>query len=243
VILFKLFTRTAERRESLFQIAGQKGFSKEVGCSVSVVHRRGLGPQLSPIFQGTIASAEPGQGDEIDLFVFAHGFDKRHELLIDRIISSILQHLGHAVVGRIGSIVIVKARVGVLDVEFTRFQNNKAYLFRRNRQRRKAARDISALGSTIVLGIILVAVVGYLLLTRRQAAAWLMLGAVLGGVALNNLLKFSFARPRPDLVVPVVRVFTSSFPSGHATLSAITYLTLGALLARIHSEIRSRSIS
>jgi undecaprenyl-diphosphatase len=27
------------------------------------------------------------------------------------------------------------------------------------------------------------------------------------------------------------RVFTSSFPSGHATLSAITYLTLGALLA------------
>ena len=31
------------------------------------------------------------------------------------------------------------------------------------------------------------------------------------------------------------RVFTSSFPSGHAALSAITYLTLGALLARTHS--------
>ena len=104
----------------------------------------------------------------------------------------------------------------------------------------EAARDISALGSTIVLGILLLAVVGYLLLTRRRAAAWLMLGAVSSGVALNSLLKFSFARPRPDLVVPAVRVFTASFPSGHATMSAITYLTLGALLARTHSEILVR---
>jgi undecaprenyl-diphosphatase len=66
------------------------------------------------------------------------------------------------------------------------------------------------------------------------------MGAVSSGVALNRLLKFSFARPRPDLVVPAVRVFTASFPSGHATMSAITYLTLGALLARTHSEIPVR---
>jgi undecaprenyl-diphosphatase len=98
----------------------------------------------------------------------------------------------------------------------------------------EAARDISALGSTIVLGILLLAV------TRRRAAAWLMLGAVSSGVALNSLLKFGFARPRPDLVAPAVRVFTPSFPSGHATMSAITYLTLGALLARTNSEISVR---
>src|ERR1700732_3362216 len=104
----------------------------------------------------------------------------------------------------------------------------------------EAARDISALGSTIVLGILLLAVVGYLLLTRRRAAAWLMLGAVSSGVALNSLLKFGFARSRPDLVAPAVRVFTPSFPSGHATMSAITYLTLGALLARTHSDILVR---
>src|SRR6202171_2687853 len=104
----------------------------------------------------------------------------------------------------------------------------------------EAARDISALGSTIVLGILLLAVVGYLLMVRRRAAAWLMLGAVLSGVALNTFLKFSFARPRPDLVTPLARVVTASFPSGHATMSAITYLTLGALLARTHSEISLR---
>src|SRR6202047_4158601 len=78
----------------------------------------------------------------------------------------------------------------------------------------EAARDISALGSTIVLGILLLAVVGSLLLTRRRAAAWLMLGAVSSSGALHRLLKFSFARPRPDLVVPAVQVFTTSFPSG-----------------------------
>jgi undecaprenyl-diphosphatase len=82
--------------------------------------------------------------------------------------------------------------------------------------------------------------VGYLFLARRSAVAWLMLSAVLGGVALNNLLKFAFARPRPDFVTHAARVFTTSFPSGHATLSAITYLTMGALLARIHSSLTIR---
>jgi undecaprenyl-diphosphatase len=104
----------------------------------------------------------------------------------------------------------------------------------------EAARDVTSLGSTIVLGIILFAVVGYLLLDRKRTAAWLMLGAVLGGVALNDLLKFAFARPRPDFVTPSVQVFTSSFPSGHAALSAITYLTLGAILARTHPSFRIR---
>ena len=100
----------------------------------------------------------------------------------------------------------------------------------------EAARDVTALGSTIVLGIVLFAVVGYMFIARKRAEAWLMLGAVLGGVALNNILKFSFARPRPDLVAPAARVFTPSFPSGHATMSAIAYLTLGALLAHTHAS-------
>src|SRR5208282_6526152 len=60
----------------------------------------------------------------------------------------------------------------------------------------EAARDITSLGSIMVLGIITFAVVGYLFLARKPAVAWLMLIAVLGGVALNNLLKFAFARPR-----------------------------------------------
>ena len=96
----------------------------------------------------------------------------------------------------------------------------------------EAARDITSLGSIVVLVIITFAVSGYLVLARRYAAAWLMLVAVFGGIALNELLKLAFARPRPDFVSPTARVFTSSFPSGHASLSAIAYLTIAVLLAR-----------
>jgi len=102
----------------------------------------------------------------------------------------------------------------------------------------EAARDLTSLGSIIVLVIIVLAIAGYLFLARKQAAAWLMLVAVLGGIALSDLLKFAFGRPRPDFISPGARVFTTSFPSGHATLSAITYLTIAALLARTQSSPR-----
>ncbi len=102
----------------------------------------------------------------------------------------------------------------------------------------EAARDVTSLGSIVVLVIITLAAVGYLFLARKQVAAWLMLIAVFGGIALNDLLKAAFARPRPDIVTPAARVFTTSFPSGHAALSAITYLTVGVLLARSQSSFR-----
>ena len=98
----------------------------------------------------------------------------------------------------------------------------------------ETARDVTSLGSIIVLLIITFAVAGYLFLVRKPGVAGLMLIAVFGGLALNNFLKFVFARPRPDVVSHAPRVFTTSFPSGHATLSAITYLTIAALLARAY---------
>jgi undecaprenyl-diphosphatase len=101
----------------------------------------------------------------------------------------------------------------------------------------EAARDLTSLGSIIVLVIITLAISGYLFLARKQAEAGLMLVAVFGGIALSDLLKFAFGRPRPDFISQA-RVFTTSFPSGHATLSAITYLTIAALLARSQSSTR-----
>lgn len=105
---------------------------------------------------------------------------------------------------------------------------------------REMARDITSLGSIAVLGIVSFVVVAYLLLARSRAEALLVLVAVLGGVAINSLLKIQFARPRPDLFVPAAKVFTASFPSGHAALSAITYMTLAALLARMTVSPRLR---
>jgi undecaprenyl-diphosphatase len=105
----------------------------------------------------------------------------------------------------------------------------------------EAARDVTALGSYTILSIIFFAVLSYLLMAQQRAAAFWVFAAVSGGVVLSNLLKLAFERPRPDLVPPAVRVFSSSFPSGHATLSAITYLTLGALLASLHPSLRFKT--
>ena len=60
----------------------------------------------------------------------------------------------------------------------------------------EAARDVTSLGSSIVLVIITLAVVGYLFLAGKSAVAWLMLTAVVGGIALSDPPKFAFARAR-----------------------------------------------
>ncbi|CCV10302.1 phosphatase PAP2 family protein [Mesorhizobium sp. STM 4661] len=95
-----------------------------------------------------------------------------------------------------------------------------------------AMRDITSLGSSSVLVLITAAVIVYLLLLRRWGTALLMFLAVAGGQALSTLLKVGIDRPRPDLVSHLVNETSLSFPSGHAMLSAVTYLTLGSLAAR-----------
>jgi undecaprenyl-diphosphatase len=103
------------------------------------------------------------------------------------------------------------------------------------------ARDLTSLGSITVLTLVSFSVAGFLILSRRRGAAVLVLTAVFGGMVLSTLLKAGFERPRPDLVPHAVEVFTKSFPSGHAMLSAVTYLTLGALLARVQPHRRVKA--
>jgi undecaprenyl-diphosphatase len=95
-----------------------------------------------------------------------------------------------------------------------------------------AMRDITSLGSSVVLALITVAVIAHLLLIRRPGTALLIFVAVAGGQLLSSLLKLEVDRPRPELVSHLVNETSLSFPSGHAMLSAVTYLTLGSLAAR-----------
>jgi undecaprenyl-diphosphatase len=97
-------------------------------------------------------------------------------------------------------------------------------------------RDFTALGSTGVLALMVLAVAGFLAMTRKGHAALAVLVAVVSGVALSQTTKWAYARPRPELVPHGAEVFTASFPSGHAMMSAVVYLTLGALLARTQSN-------
>jgi undecaprenyl-diphosphatase len=99
-----------------------------------------------------------------------------------------------------------------------------------------AARDITALGSGVVLLLFTTAVAVFLGVRRQTHALVLVVVAALGGLLLANGLKLVFQRPRPDLVPHLARVDSPSFPSGHAVSSAVVYLTLGALLSQLVQE-------
>jgi len=102
----------------------------------------------------------------------------------------------------------------------------------------EVGRDLTALGGVAVLSLTTAFVAGYLLIVRKYHAMWLVLAATLGGLLISTLLKHLIDRARPDLVPHLSHVYTSSFPSGHSMLSAVVYLTLGALLTRLASERR-----
>ena len=96
-----------------------------------------------------------------------------------------------------------------------------------------AALDITALGSASVLGLVVAAIAGFMLLQGLWRTALFVVVASAGGWLLNSFLKEIFQRPRPDIVPHLRDVMTLSFPSGHAMTSAAVYLTLGALLMRV----------
>lgn len=102
-------------------------------------------------------------------------------------------------------------------------------------------RDFTSLGGSGILSLLTMAVIVYLMLQRKFGAMTFVTVAIVGGVFLSLLLKQSFDRPRPDLVPHATYVVNSSFPSGHAMLSAVTFLTLGALLSRIHPRRRFKA--
>jgi undecaprenyl-diphosphatase len=99
-----------------------------------------------------------------------------------------------------------------------------------------AARDVTSLGSPAVLTLVTLAALGFLGLKRQWRAALFVLGSICGGTAVSFALKELVQRPRPGFVAAVAQTQTFSFPSGHAFLSAVTFLTLGALLARVQRQ-------
>lgn len=104
-----------------------------------------------------------------------------------------------------------------------------------------AMRDLSGLGSTMALALFTIATVGYLLLASQRITAILVAATVLTGSALNSAFKLIYGRLRPDPAFSDFAVSGLSFPSGHASMSAIVFLTLGVLVASRHTRLRERT--
>ncbi len=95
---------------------------------------------------------------------------------------------------------------------------------------RDAAPDLTALGSPVVLFLTVLAVTGLMCVQRKYGLMLFTILTTLSGWAFVGVLKYFIRRDRPSIVPHLREVTTSSFPSGHAMVSAIVYLTLGTLL-------------
>lgn len=102
-------------------------------------------------------------------------------------------------------------------------------------------RDLTALGGNAVLTLLTLAVVGFLMLEGKRRVALVLVMATLGALSVSSLLKYSINRDRPNLVPHGSVVYTASFPSGHSMLAASTYLTMAALLVRVHRNRRIKA--
>ncbi len=102
-------------------------------------------------------------------------------------------------------------------------------------------RDCTALGGIALLSLLTVSTAGFLLLTGKKQMAGFLTCSIASGLLVSLALKDTYHRPRPNLVPYKSIVSTTSFPSGHSMLAALTYLTLGALLARSYGRRRLKA--
>ncbi len=103
-------------------------------------------------------------------------------------------------------------------------------------------RDLTALGGFAVLLLVTLTALALLVLKGQPRSALVLAVAAAGGQALSSSVKALFDRPRPDLVPWGTDALTASFPSGHATMAAATWLTLAAMLARAEPRRRLKAL-
>ncbi|WP_395652181.1 phosphatase PAP2 family protein [Brevundimonas sp.] len=101
---------------------------------------------------------------------------------------------------------------------------------------KEAAADLTSLGGISVLTLFAAIVIVFLISQRKRLSALLLVLGLIGGVALSEGLKAFFERARPPAVYQATETLNASFPSGHALLSAVFYLSLGVMLTRAFPE-------
>ncbi|PHP69094.1 hypothetical protein CSC94_03735 [Zhengella mangrovi] len=97
----------------------------------------------------------------------------------------------------------------------------------------QTVRSLTALGGYPVIVFAIINALILLWLSGDRFSTALVAVSVIGGSALSSGLKQVFARQRPDIVRHLDPTLVSvSFPSSHATVSVVAWLTLAIVLAR-----------
>ena len=93
----------------------------------------------------------------------------------------------------------------------------------------------------VVTLVTVVGVLAFLFHEKRRHALVLAIGVTLAFLS-SELTKTFYDRPRPDLVPHGAYVYSASFPSGHSTLSAATYLILAMLISSLETRRRTKAL-
>ncbi len=103
----------------------------------------------------------------------------------------------------------------------------------------EVVRDATALGSNLVLAMLVTGVAGFLLLNQKKSLATWLVATAVTALLLNHGLKEWIDRARPDELLQAARVFTPSFPSAHAMLSATIYSALAVVITSHRSSTQN----
>ena len=94
-----------------------------------------------------------------------------------------------------------------------------------------AMRVVTMLGApSVLVSLSLVAGIGFAV-TKRYRAMILLIATMIGATILDEVLKLSFHRARPEPFFGILSPSSFSFPSGHALASFCFYSTIAALVS------------
>ena len=97
-------------------------------------------------------------------------------------------------------------------------------------------RGLSWIGSPFALVPIVTVAVALMWRLGRKDNAVVVASAALGGVALDEVMKWHFKRVRPDVPWAFVHEHSFSFPSGHSVLAIVMY---GVIVYKTQDKLRS----
>ena len=97
-------------------------------------------------------------------------------------------------------------------------------------------RDVTSLGGATFVTLTTIFASIYLLLVKKRRSLMLVLLAIIGGGILESILKTLVARQRPSPIFQLMPEYSHSFPSGHSMMSAVVYLSIAVLLARMQKS-------
>lgn len=95
---------------------------------------------------------------------------------------------------------------------------------------------LSWIGSPFAVTPAVILAAGLMWWWGRKDAAVLVASAAVGGVALDEVMKWHFKRARPDLPWAFVHEHSFSFPSGHSVMAMVIY---GVIVYKTQNKLRS----